>query len=75
MIELGKDRLHDLSRARKSTTQSSLVQRAAKFDGHAEVVAVQRFTDAARQHDEVGRAVDQVVACDADRVIRHGGRN
>ena len=71
MIELGDDRPHALEQGQKIDHATGLVQRAAKFHGHAVVVTVQRLADAARQHNEVGRTVDQIVACDADRVIRH----
>ena len=71
MIKLGDDRLHILKQGEKIDNAIGLIQRAAEFNSHTEVVAVQRLTDAVRQQDEVGRTVDQIVARNADRVIRH----
>ncbi len=71
MIKLSDDRLHDLKQGEKIDNAIDLVQWATEFNGHTEVVTVQGLTDAARQQDEVGRTVDQIVARDADRVIRH----
>ena len=71
MIKFGDDRFHDLKQGEKIDNAIDLVERAAEFNGHTEVVTVQRFTDTARQKDEMSRTVDQIVARDADRVIRH----
>ena len=49
VIEFGENRLHDLQQGEEIDHAIDLVQRVAEFDGHAEVVAVQRLADAARQ--------------------------
>ena len=59
------------SSARKSITQSISSNGPLELNCHAVVVTVQRFADPARQHDEVGRTVNQVIACDANRIIGH----
>ena len=43
MIDLGEDRLHDLQEGEEIDHAIDLVQRAAKLNGHAVVMTVQRF--------------------------------
>ncbi len=71
VIEFGENRFHDPQQGQKVDHTAELVQRARELDSHAVVVAVQRFATAVRQHDEMGRTVDQVIASDADRIMGH----